>query len=520
MIYRNDDTRKNVLEGAELLYDIVKTTLGPKGRNVLIKDKFGGFTVTHDGVTVAKAVQLKDDPKSVGVEIIKEASKKMDTIGDGTTSVTVLTYHLMVEANKLIEGGANPMMIKRELGAKVPELIEAIEARTKKIEKSTEEVKAVATVSVGNAELGSLVADLLTEVGFDGAITVEATNTPETTAKVVQGYNFDRGYLSPYFVTDQSSREAKLRNPAVILINGVVSDLEQYKNVLDILFEQNIKDVLIVAENFDVDPLNTLILNKVKGTLNVCAVKTPGMGDAKFENLRDIAAVTGAKIIDPEVGDWQNSLGLNTLGAAEKIIVGFDETVIIGGQGDVTERAAKLKKRIRKVKEDEKEAILERVAKLTGKVGVIKVGGQTDTDVEEKKYRIDDAVAAVKAAMRGGIVAGGGVTLRDIAYATDWEGDTEQALVNALLMPEQILLENSGFTPESMTHFTEGWGRDVLTGKDVEMIEFGVIDPADVTKEVVRNAITTACLAITVGGSIVETQLTTEEMTNLMGKVG
>lgn len=528
-ILKNDETRQNVLEGAEILYDAVKTTLGPKGRNVLIKDKFGGFTITHDGVTVAKAVQLKDDPKSIGVEIIKEASRKMNEIGDGTTTVTVLTYHLMLEADKLIKKGYDPMLIKRQLEAEVPKLVEAIEAKSKKIGKNYEDVKAVATVSVGNEKLGEQIAELMTEVGYDGAISVEQTQSPETTFKPVEGFSFDRGYMSPYFVTNQGSREAVLKNPAIILVNATISDLEEYKNVLDVLFQENIKNVLIVAENIEAEALGTLILNKVKNVLNVVTVKTPGYGDKKLEWLKDIAAITGAKVIDPSVGDWQNNLGINTLGAAEKVIVGYDETIIIGGKGDhLDQHVEKLKKRFKKIKLDEKEEHQERIARLNGKVGVIKVGGQTETEAEEKKYRIDDAVAAVKAAMKGGIVAGGGTTLRDISvpYFFDEAKDdnlpelTEDRVKGmlgvALNAPYTILLENSGLDPAMKTGDK---GVNVLTGEVIDMFEAGIVDPADVTKEAVRNAITTACLAITVGGSIIDEQLTQEQMTNLMSNM-
>ena len=519
-IYKNDETRQNVLEGAEILYDAVRTTLGPKGRNVLIKDKFGGFTITHDGVTVAKAVQLKDDPKSIGVEIIKEASRKMNEIGDGTTTVTVLTYQIMLEADKLVKAGYDPMSIKRELEAEVPALIEAIEAKSKVIEKDFEAVKQVATVSVGNEKLGEQIAELMTEVGYDGAISVEQTQSPDTTFKPVEGFSFDRGYMSPYFVTNQGSREAVLKNAAIILVNAPITDLEEYKNVLDVLFNENIKNVLIVAENFEAEALGTLILNKVKNVINIVAVKTPGYGDKKLEWLKDIAAITGASIIDPNVGDWQNNLGMNTLGAAEKVIVGFDETIIIGGKGDhLAQHVEKLKKRTKKVKLDEKDAHQERIARLNGRVGMIKVGGQTETEAEEKKYRIDDAVAAVKAAMKGGIVAGGGVTLRDVGLDIMPDTEVKTLLRHVLQAPERVLFENSGIETGEERIILPGVGTNVLTGEEVDMLEIGVVDPTDVTKEAVRNAITTANLAITVGGSIVDTQLTQEQMTNLMSNM-
>ena len=255
MILKNDDTRKNVLEGAEVIYDAVRTTLGPKGRNVLIRDKFGSFTITHDGVTVAKAVQMKDDPKSIGIELVKEASKKMDQVGDGTTTVTVLTYHLIKEASKLIEDGLNPMMIRRKLEAAIPLIIKEVEARSKKISKTKDDVKNIATVSVGSEELGEMVADLMQKVGFDGAISVDVTQSLETSTQVVEGYSFDRGYMSPHFINNPGGREAILRNPAVIVVNATISNLEDYQNVLNPLFENNIKDVLIIADNIEADAL-------------------------------------------------------------------------------------------------------------------------------------------------------------------------------------------------------------------------------------------------------------------------
>lgn len=513
-IYKNDEARKNVLTGAEILYEAVKTTLGPKGRNVLIRDKFGKFTITHDGVTVAKSVQLKDAPESIGVELIKEASQKMDEVGDGTTSVTVLTYHLIKECDKLIEQGESPMLIKRELENAIPALLEEIDKRSRKIDAEHNDVLNVATVSVGDEKLGKLVADLMSEVGYDGAISVETTKDVTTTTKIVEGYSFDRGYMSPYFATE--AREVVLKNPAVIITSGVITELEEYKNVFDALFENNIKNLLLVADNIEADALNSLILNKVKGNLNVVAVKAPGHGDDKLDNLKDIATVTGGTLIDPSIADWQNNLGMNTLGAAEQINIGYDETIIIGGQGHhVEERVEKLKKRLKKAKIDTKDDIKHRMAKLQGKVGVIKVGGATDTQAEETKYRIDDAVASVKAALQDGIVAGGGVTLRDISVTVLAKTNTLTALGAALCAPYDTLLLNSGYDPAEK--FVEGQGINVLTGEKIDTLKAGIIDPVKVTKEVVRNAITTACLAITVGGAIVDTQLTHEEMTQLMG---
>ena len=518
MIYKNDEARKNVLNGAEILYEAVKTTLGPKGRNVLIRDKFGKFTITHDGVTVAKSVQLKDKPESIGVELIKEASRKMDEVGDGTTSVTVLTYWLIALADKMIEKGESPMMIKSELEDSIPALLKAVEDRSVQINKNEKDVRNVATVSVGDEELGELVASLMSKVGYDGAISVETTKDLHTTTKLVDGYKFDRGYMSPHFATE--ARQVRLDDAAVIVTSGTITELDDYRQIFDALFENKIKNVLVIADNIEVDALNTLILNKVRGALNIVAVKAPGQGDDKADTLKDICAITGATLIDPTVGDWQEGLGINTLGSAKQIDVGYDETIIMGGLGEVETRVEDLKSRLKKAKLDEKDAILHRMAKLNGRVGVIKVGGATDTEAEEKKYRIDDAVFAVKAALSDGIVAGGGVTLRDIAITLDETDPIQELIRRALFKPEEMLLENSSLDPDDRAQLGEGQGINVLTGDHVNMVSAGIIDPAKVTKEVLRNAITTACLAISVGGAIVEKQLTQEELTKLMSMGG
>lgn len=512
-IYDNKEARKNVLEGARLLYEPVKSTLGPKGRNVLIRDKLGKFTVTHDGVTVAKSINLKDDPRSIGVELIKEASKKMDEVGDGTTSVTILTYHLIKLADELIEKGGSPMMIKRDLMAILPDILERIDKQAKKIKATHEDVKNVATVSVGDENLGEMIAKLMGKIGYDGAVAVDTTKSLETTTEVVEGYSFDRGYMSPYFAHE--SREVRLKNPAVIVTNGVIDDLEEYKPVLEPLFENDVKNLLIVADDIEPDALNTLILNKVKGVLNVVAVKAPGHAEAKQDNLKDIATITGAELIDPSIGDWQNRLSFDSLGAAEQVDVGYDETIIIGGQGTtVDERVKSLEDRLKTAKLDEKDEISQRIAKLKGKVGIIKVGGATDTESEEKQYRIEDAVFAVKAALKDGIVAGGGVTLRDIGTEVGFDSFVGEIARKALFMPEKTLLENSSIV--SNEQLKPGQGVNVLTGEHMQMIEGGIIDPVKVTKEVVRNAFTAAAIAISVGGAIVDKQLSQEEMAQLM----
>lgn len=513
-IFEQTEALQNIVEGAKKVYEPVKTTMGPKGRNVLIKDKFGKFTITHDGVTVAKSINLKDSPESIGAEIIKEASRKMDETGDGTTSVTVLTYHIIKEAMQYIERGGNPMVIKRMLEAEIPKLVDGIKLKAQKINKTAQDVLPVATVSVGDPELGRLVADLMAKLGYEGAITVETTQSPETSFSIVDGYTFDRGYMSPHFATE--ARRAKLPKPAIIVTKGTISDLTDYANVLNVLGEQQIGFCLVIASDVEADALSTFILNKVKKSMNFCVVKAPGHGDGKLDNLKDICAVTGAELIDPEIDGWQDNLGFNTLGFADEVVVGYDETVIVGGKGEVKERVKSLKDRIKGAKIDEKDEIRHRIASLQGKVGLIRVGGATDTEAEEKKYRIDDAVAAVKAAMTDGIVAGGGVTLRDLAEKTD-----NLILQIALKKPYEVLLENSGYEEKKKWYkrrefHNEGFGIDVLTGEKLDTFGNGIVDPAKVTIEVVRNAITTACLAITVGGAVVDQQLSHDDMMKLM----
>lgn len=524
-IYNDKQALENVLAGAKLVFEPVKTTMGPKGRNVLVRDKFGKFTITHDGVTVAKAVNVKDAKETIGVEVIKEASRKMDEIGDGTTSVTVLTYALIEIAKKFIDGGGNPMIIKRELEAQIEPLVKEIKKRSKKIGKDLASTIPVATISAGDPKLGDTIARFIDELGYDGAISVETTQAPDTSTEIVKGFTFDRGYMSPYFATD--AREAKLDKPVIVVTSGTISEFDSgFDKLFFALTQNNVQNVLVIAENVEIDALNTFILNtRTPGQVNFCVVKAPGHGDAKLDNLKDICAYTGATLIDPNIDGWadnflpgENRTGIETVGYADKVVVTNDETTIIGGAGNIDVRVAALKARLKKAKLDEIDGFKERVARLEGKVGIIKVGGITETDAEERKYRIDDAIAAVRAAIKEGVVAGGGVTLRDVARSRGQKTDADNILFQALQVPQQILYENSGIKIEDDDVFKEGQGVDVFTGKKVDMIEAGIIDPTQVTIDVLRNAITTACLAITVGGAIVDEQLSQEDLMNLMNQ--
>lgn len=508
MIYNSEETRANILKGAKLVYETVGTTLGPKGRNVLLRDKFGTFKITHDGVTVARSIKTADLGEiGIGADLLKVASEKMDVIGDGTTSVTVLAYHLMVEANKLIGAGENPMQIKKELDSAVDDLIAQVEKRSKKIGKQFEEVLQVATISAADPELGKVIAELMVKVGYEGVITVETTQGLEIETSVSEGYTFDKGYLSPYFITEESTRSAVIDNPAVIIYNGDVRELNDIASVIEPMFQTNIKGFILIANNVEADALNNLVLNKAKNVLQCVAVKSP----YQSEQLQDIATYVGGKVIDPNTGEVPD---ISYLGRADKVVVREGETTLINGQGageDVEARVSELKDQM-KTADDVKTAYLtDRIAALRGQVGMIKVGGVTETEAKETKDRVDDAVAAVRAAMEDGIVAGGGVTLRDLN--TD-----NKTIKAALLAPYNTLLENSGIDqPENIVKIWKaGCGIDVATGEEVDMVKVGIIDPARVTKEVIRNAFAVAGIALTVGGSVVDDPVTPEELNRLM----
>lgn len=519
MIYNSDETRKYILEGMQLLYDTVKTTLGPKGRNVLIKDKFGTFKVTHDGVTVARSVNTKDGkPHSIGIDLLKEASTKMDLIGDGTTSVTVLAYHLTVEANKLIEAGENPMKIKAELDAKVDYLLKAVAERTHKIGKTQKEVEQVATVSCEDPKLGKIIADLMVKVGFDGTISVETTQGLEVETSVAEGYTFEEGFLSQYFITDESSRSVVLHEPVIIVYNGELQDLNDIGSLLQAMLQEKLTTFLLISNTIDSDTLNNLVMNKAKGVFKCAVVKSPVNGNHRTEQLHDIATFVGGKVIDPVFAKNQ-SLDNSYLGRAKKVVVTDAETSIIGGYAapeDVEARVAQLTEQKAEADEVDEAHLKLRIAALKSSIGTIKVGGVNETQAQEIKDRVIDAVAATRAAMKDGIVAGGETTLRDIANAMEIRSKVDQAIFVALHCPQEVLYENSGVIIEAEDAFKYGEAVNVITGKKVDMLKAGIIDPARVTIEVIRNAFAVASTAITVGGSVVDDPVSEDELKRLM----
>lgn len=525
-VFYDDDARKRVLAGAEILYNAVKTTMGPKGRNVVISKAYGAPTVTHDGVTVAKGVELGDvDDETlgykVGAELIKQAASKMnDVAGDGTTTVTVLTYHILNEANKLIAAGHNPMLLRKGLEAAAHDVIVKLDGLREDIQGKKSRVAEVATISAGDKEIGDLIAEVMDKIGPEGQVSVEEGQGLALEAEVVEGFTFDRGFVSPYMVTDTARLQAVYSKPAVLVTDKKISSVQEFLPILEQLAQAGKKDLVIIAEDVDGEALGTLILNRLKGVFNTVAVKAPAFGDNRTHMLEDIAILTGATLISEERGYTFENADLNMIGSARKVIVGKDATTIIEGAGSAQDVQARINEITAQIKssnsEYDREQLVKRRAALGGKVAVIKVGGATETEIEEKKYRVDDAVAAVKAALAEGIVPGGGVTLINLAASiTPPTADDaavaagHQLLKNALEQPFRILLTNAGLNADE-------WLPQVRAGKPghgvnvndpsklVDLKAKGVVDPARVTKEALLNAVSIAGTSMTMGALVVE----------------
>jgi chaperonin GroEL len=525
-VFYDDDARRRVLEGAKILYDAVKTTMGPKGRNVVISKSFGAPTVTHDGVTVAKGVEIADvDDETlgykVGAELIKQAASKMnDVAGDGTTTVTVLTYHILNEANKLIAAGHNPMLLRKGLEAAAHDVITKLETMAEDIAGNKERVAEVATISAGDDQIGKLIADVIEKVGKDGVVTVEEGQGLSLESEVVEGFTFDRGFVSPYMVTDTARMEAVYDKPAIVITDKKISSIQEFLPLLEKLAQSGKKDLVLLAEDVEGEALGTLVLNRLKGVFNTVAIKAPSFGDRRKDILNDIAILTGAQVITEDQGMTFENVGLEVVGSARRVLVTKDETTIIEGAGDATEVAARIDQINAQVQaatsEYDKENLEKRRAALSGKVAVIKVGGATETEIEEKKFRVDDAVAAVKAALDEGIVPGGGVTLINlistIQVATNDDPTVtagKQLLQRALEQPFRILLTNAGLNADEwlpqVRKGKAGQGVDVNEpGKLVDLKTAGVVDPARVTKEALQNATSIAGTAMTMGALVVD----------------
>ncbi len=538
-VFYDADARRRVLGGAHILYEAVKTTMGPKGRNVVISKSYGAPTVTHDGVTVAKGVEIADvDDETlgykVGAELIKEAASKMnDVAGDGTTTVTVLTYHILNEANKLIAAGHNPMQLRKGLEQAAQDVIKQLEGMSESITDNSDRVAEVATISAGDNTIGKLIADVMAKVGKDGVVTVEEGQGLELESEVVEGFTFDRGFVSPYMVTDTSRLEAAFSKPAVVVTDKKIANIQEISGLMEQLVQSGKKDLVLIAEDVEGEAMTMLVLNKLKGVFNTVAVKAPSFGDRRKDILQDIAALTGATVISEDQGHRFDEIDLSFVGTARKVIVTKDSTTIIEGGGrpaEVKARLTQINEQIKLTTSDyDKTELKKRRAAIEGKVAVIKVGGASETEIEEKKYRVDDAVAAVKAAMSEGVVAGGGVTLVNLSTKIkQLKAETEQAgaqlLSRALEQPFRILMQNSGENPDEwlpqVKKAKPGQGVDVNNPVElVDMKKVGVVDPVLVTKKAVQNAVSIAGTSMTMGALVVDVPepKTAPDMSGQMG---
>ena len=518
-IYYEAEAREKVLSGAKQLYDAVKVTFGPKGKNVIIEKEYGAPVITHDGVTVAEAVELpnKDEKlgEAVGAKLIKTAAQKLNKVaGDGTTTVTVLTYNILNEANKLIAAGVNPMELRAGIEKAGAEIVANIDKIAEKIDGDSSKVAEVATISAGDAEVGKLIAEVISKIGKDGVVTVEAGQGLEMEEEIVEGFSYDKGYSSPFFVTDVNRQEAIFEKPLVLITEQKISAASDILPLLEKCAQAGKKDLVIIAEEVEGEALSLLVLNKLKGVFNSLVLKAPSFGDRRKEIMEDIAILTDATVVSSDKGLKLEEVGLEVLGSAAKIIATKDETTIIKGAGDtkaVNNRIGLINAQADIAKSDyEREEFEKRAAALSGKVAVIKVGGVTETEIDEKKFRVDDAVAATKAALAEGIVAGGGVTLVNLANKLSDANNGAKIVRNALKAPFIHIMENAGLNAQALLAEVEGakngFGVNVMAPEKglIDMKKAGVIDPAKVTKEAVKNATSIAATALTMGALICE----------------
>jgi len=521
-VFYDEDARARVLAGAKILYNAVKTTMGPKGRNVVIGKSYGGPSVTHDGVTVAKSIDIDeaDDEMlgfKVGAELIKQAANKMnDVAGDGTTTVTVLTYHILNEANKLIAAGHNPMLLRKGLERAASEIIKELGKLADDIRGDKKRIAEVATISAGDEAIGKLIADVMEKIGPNGVVTVEEGRGLELESEVVEGFTVQRGFVSPYMVTDAKRMEAVYDKPAIVVTDKKVSSAQEFVPLLEMIAQTGKKDLVLIADDVDGEALSLLVLNRLKGAFNTLAIKAPSDKDV----LYDIAALVGAKVITEDTGMTFDNVGSDVIGSARKVIATKDLTTIVEGEGSkvaVSARVDQIELEVDNATSDyTKKNLQKRHAALTGEVAVIKVGGATETEIEEKKYRVDDAVAAVKAALAEGIVPGGGVTLVNLAcgYKHSNSKDAsvlagEDLLIHALEQPFRILLSNSGLNADEwlpqVKKAKAGQGINVNHPNELlDLKSAGVVDPVRVTKEALQNAASIAGTAMTMGALVVD----------------
>jgi chaperonin GroEL len=511
-----EDARRSLEAGVDKLADAVAITLGPKGQNVVLDKKWGAPTITNDGVTIAKEIELQDPWENLGAQLTKEvATKTNDVAGDGTTTATVLARAMVKGGLKNVAAGANPMILKRGIEKAVAAAVEEIKGQSKDVE-SKEEIAQVASISAADTTIGEILAEALDKVGKDGVVTVEESNTFGMELEFTEGMQFDKGYISPYFITDQERMEAVLDDPYLLLINKKVSSVQDILPVLEKVMQAG-KPLVIISEDVDGEALATLVVNKIRGTFNAVAVKAPGFGDRRKAMLEDMATLTGAQVISEEIGLKLDAVTLDLLGKARKVVVTKDTTTIIEGQGDadqVAGRINQIKAEIEKTDSDwDREKLQERLAKLSGGVAVVKVGAATEVELKEKKHRIEDALSATRAAVEEGIVPGGGVTLIRCEAALgklDLEGDeaTGANIVrDALAEPARRIAANAGYEGAVIVQQIRAEsdrGFDAAKGEWVDMVKAGIIDPAKVTRSALQNAASIAALVLTTEASIVE----------------
>ena len=514
----SEDARRELKRGVDTLANAVKTTLGPKGRNVALDKKWGSPTVTHDGVTVAKEIELEEPFANMGAQMLKEAATKTnDVAGDGTTTATVLAQAIVNEGLKNVAAGANPMLLKRGIEKAAQAVVEEIKKMAVEVE-SREDIAHVAAISANDPEIGNLIAEVMEKVGKDGVITVEESKTGlafET--EYVEGMQFDRGYISPYFVTDADRMEAVLENPYILIHEKKISSAQDLLPILEKIMQSGNRNLLVIAEDVEGEALATLVLNKLRGVFNVAAVKAPGFGERRKAMLQDIAILTGGTVISEELGRKLETATLNDLGRAEKVIVTKDDTTIVGGKGDpeaIKARINQIKAQIETTTSDyDREKLQERLAKLAGGVAIIRVGAATETELKEKKHRVEDALSATRAAVEEGIVPGGGVALvrarETLKDNLDLEGDEAtgvKIVYRALEEPLRQLAANAGYDGavvigEVRRRQAEAdnpnLGFDVLKEEYVDMVKAGIIDPAKVTRSALLNAASIGAMILT-----------------------
>ncbi|MEX5285762.1 chaperonin GroEL [Selenomonas sputigena] len=506
----NEEARRALGKGVDALANAVKVTLGPKGRNVVLDKKFGAPTITNDGVTIAKDIELEDPFENMGAQLVKEvATKTNDIAGDGTTTATLLAQAMIHEGMRNVAAGANPMILKKGIEQAVKKLVEEIKNNSKKVE-GKEAIAQVAAISSGDEEVGELIAEAMEKVGKDGVITVEESKSMDTNLSVVEGMQFDRGYISPYMVTDTDKMEAVLENPYILITDRKISAIADILPILEKVVKQG-KELMIISEDLDGEALATLVVNKLRGTFKALAVKAPGFGDRRKAMLEDIAILTGGTVISEEVGRKLDSVDIEDLGQARQVRASKEETTIVDGSGDkaaINARVEQIKKQIAETTSDfDKEKLQERLAKLAGGVAVIEIGAATEVEMKDKKLRIEDALNATRAAVEEGIVAGGGTTFVDILSALDSisaDGDVQTGInivKRAIEEPVRQIADNAGLegavVVENVKKAANGTGFNALNGEYVDMISAGIVDPAKVTRSALQNAASIAAMVLT-----------------------